>query len=455
MEILEQTLQNIVDTCGMTKTHIIPVLAMEEREVDGPAKAASLIQQFKEEFKEILVTYHPPNLPFDVPGKSSNERWAAKIVEKHAIAKQHDETTIVTICDADSLFTRNYFECLTAKYCLDIKDRDYTIHQAPIMHYHNLFDVPLFTKIVTLVVSMHEIAAASATYEERVPFSTYSLSLKLAQEVGGWDGDVIPEDWHMYIKCVMKTNGRTTIKPIYLPVSNYSVQANTYWESCKERWLQAKRHAWGISEIPHYLGLLLTDPTVKKRPLLRNLKLFYKISSLHVLAGTQWFYFGMASMFCTILGVCKFVYPESAYIDELIQWSKPFQIINLISLVPIVFGLYQNTHLMLGYSQQYAKAYNKEWSTSRKLITRIGLVFYFCIIWNIGFGPAVLFFTYIPTLIAAVKLIFHDNIKYDVATKATSHGSNLDAMIDSDDDSEVNIDVDLLEVSSDEVDDLV
>eukprot|EP00437_Effrenium_voratum_P035471 CAMPEP_0181474400 /NCGR_PEP_ID=MMETSP1110-20121109/40635_1 /TAXON_ID=174948 /ORGANISM="Symbiodinium sp., Strain CCMP421" /LENGTH=289 /DNA_ID=CAMNT_0023599577 /DNA_START=622 /DNA_END=1488 /DNA_ORIENTATION=- len=289
---------------------------------------------------------------------------------------------------------------------------------------------------MTLVVSMHEIASSSIRHEEHVPFSTYSLSLRLAQEVGGWDGDNIPEDWHMYIKCSMRTGGRAILRSVYLPVNNYSVGADTYWDSLKERWYQAKRHAWGLSEIAYYLNLL-GDSSIRKKPLIRNLKMSYKLISLHVLAGTQWFYFALASSFCTVIWILSMTHPDSAYIKELMWYSRPFQFFNAVTLPIILFGLYQNTDLMLSYSETYSKAYTKAWSTTRKVLTRIGLVIWFVIMWNIGFGVAVFFYTYVPTLINCVKLLFQDNITYHVATKATSH-SNLSTIIDSNDDSDVD-----------------
>jgi hypothetical protein len=51
-----------------------------------------------------------------------------------------------------------------------------------------------------------------------LPFSVYSLSLSLVMEAAFWDPTVIPEDWHMYLRCFYATNCLLSVEPIYLPV---------------------------------------------------------------------------------------------------------------------------------------------------------------------------------------------------------------------------------------------
>jgi len=85
-----------------------------------------------------------------------------------------------------------------------------------------------------------------------VCYSTYSLSAVLAEEVGGWDGDFISEDWHMALKCFFATGGRLRITPIFLAVMNYAPVGDTTWQTVLARWTQAKRHALGFSEMIYF-----------------------------------------------------------------------------------------------------------------------------------------------------------------------------------------------------------
>ena len=58
--------------------------------------------------------------------------------------------------------------------------------------------------------------------QRRVLFSqsTYSLSMRMAHDVGYWDADVIPEDWHMFLKCFYQLEGAVDVQPIFLPIGN-------------------------------------------------------------------------------------------------------------------------------------------------------------------------------------------------------------------------------------------
>ena len=68
----------------------------------------------------------------------------------------------------------------------------------------------------------------------------YTLTLALANRVGGWDVDVIAEDYHMLIKCLycqyheqllsnesnhsVKTVSKMRLQPVFLPVTSYLVE---------------------------------------------------------------------------------------------------------------------------------------------------------------------------------------------------------------------------------------
>merc|ERR1719487_2234128 len=90
----------------------------------------------------------------------------------------------------------------------------------------------------------------------RFPYSTYSLPLELAARVGGWDANWIAEDWHMGIKCFLLTVGHATVKPIWLPLVNYTPEDDTWWTTILARWAQAKRHALGFSDLSYFFMMI-------------------------------------------------------------------------------------------------------------------------------------------------------------------------------------------------------
>jgi hypothetical protein len=117
-------------------------------------------------------------------------------------------------------------------------------------------------------------------------FSSFSLPLELVIEASPWDGDVIADDHHCYLKCFLysvyqqasqharghKSNGKVSggldpplvVRPILLPVKSTSVVADGCLSSWLARFEQAKRHSQGVAEFSYVLlgvfNLLRTLP---------------------------------------------------------------------------------------------------------------------------------------------------------------------------------------------------
>merc|ERR1712216_487423 len=60
----------------------------------------------------------------------------------------------------------------------------------------------------------------------------------------------------MGIKCFLLTLGRCYVKPIALPTLNYSPEDDTWVKTCWSRFVQAKRHALGFSDLSYYFMML-------------------------------------------------------------------------------------------------------------------------------------------------------------------------------------------------------
>lgn len=71
---------------------------MEQREVDGEAKALTLLRDFAKKFRSIDYSVHPSDIPREAPGKGSNIGWAArKLSAKYS--KQDRGDVVVTGID--------------------------------------------------------------------------------------------------------------------------------------------------------------------------------------------------------------------------------------------------------------------------------------------------------------------------------------------------------------------
>lgn len=76
-------------------------LAMEQKEELSADKAGQLMSTFEKSFLHVHATFHPPGIPGEIAGKSSNVAWAARrIMEVHrADLKMDCCNVIVTVMD--------------------------------------------------------------------------------------------------------------------------------------------------------------------------------------------------------------------------------------------------------------------------------------------------------------------------------------------------------------------
>ncbi|MBI4497733.1 MAG: glycosyltransferase family 2 protein [Chloroflexi bacterium] len=266
---------------------IIVVLAMEAREHGAAEKARQLQKEFTGRFAHIFFTLHPVGLPGEVPGKSSNEDWAARWAKRYLVDELGYDLDALTItsCDADSLFHPRYFSALTYQFCTD-PQRYRAFWQSPIFLYNNIWQVPSPTRLVSILSTVNFLADLANGRGLVFPQSTYSLSMRMADEVGYWDGDVIPEDWHMFLKCFFALGGEVRVAPIFLPTGSDAVYSGTYWGSLVTRYKQAKRHAWGAIDIPYTIQQFLLHPEVSVR---RKAQRLWAVTENHLVWSTHWF----------------------------------------------------------------------------------------------------------------------------------------------------------------------
>lgn len=299
VEKLRMTVQALADQQD-AKTRLTVVLAMEAKEgEEGEQKAETLIREFEGQFAHIFATYHPAGIVGEVPGKSSNEAWAANRAKEYLVDGLGYDLATMTIssCDADSIFHKDYFACVTYKFCTD-PNRYRRFWQAPIFMYNNIWEVPMPIRVVSILSSINTMADLCKGHRQVFPHSTYTLSFQMHEEIGGFDADVIPEDWHHFLKAFFHTNGETEVDPVFLPVGCDGVKAATYRGSLMMRYKQAKRHAWGAADIAYAAQQCLLHPEI---PVFKRLRRTWGLLENHVLWSTHWFILSLGGVVPTFL----------------------------------------------------------------------------------------------------------------------------------------------------------
>ncbi len=277
-------------------SQLVVVLAMEAREPGAEEKASNLLLRYRSRFAEMFATYHPHGLPSETPGKGSNEAWAAREAHIKLIeSRRYDIARFtVTSCDADAVFHPRHFDALNYLF-LTNPDPYRTFWQPTIFNSNNIWDIPAPLRIMDGLSGINRMANLVLPGSVKFPTSCYSTTWQLLTEVDYWDEEVIPEDWHVYLKSCFMLGDRVHVEPIYLPLGNDCVLTDSYVKTMKAHYAQSVRHAWGASDIPYAWRAAFTtgSPLSWKR----RLALSGAVTKVHSLWMAQWYIITLGNFF--------------------------------------------------------------------------------------------------------------------------------------------------------------
>jgi len=285
MKILCRTLDQL-SLQRNARTQISVLLAMEAAEPESYQKAQSLNRQYADFFANVYFTVHPRGLMGEMQCKSANLSWAVNrflenVVDEHEL---DPDKLVLTTMDADTRWHVNHFAALTYHFATN-EDRHRIFWQAPIRYHGNIWQVNPLMRIINTYATAFELAYLAAPWWMAMPMSSYSLSLKLLEQSGNWDTDVIADEWHMLIKAYFATGGHVSIQHIYLPFLADSTTGANIFQSIKNRYSQTLRHAWGSKEVGYMLARLIENPSVFS---FNSIKLLLRIAHDILLAGAGW-----------------------------------------------------------------------------------------------------------------------------------------------------------------------
>ena len=277
-------------------SQVVVVMAMEAREPEARAKAGRLLLRYRTAFADMFATYHPAGLPNETPGKGSNEAWAAREAHIRLIENGGDDIArySVTSCDADAVFHPNHFEALNYLF-LSAADRYRTFWQPTIFNSNNIWDIPAPLRIPDGLSGINRLSNLVMPGSVKFPTSCYSLSWQMLHEVDYWDEEVIPEDWHVYLKCCFTLGDRVHVESLFLPLGNDCVLADGYMKTLRAHYAQSVRHAWGASDIPYAWRSSFN----KRSPLSRKRKFLLTgaVTKVHSLWMSQWYIITLGNIF--------------------------------------------------------------------------------------------------------------------------------------------------------------
>jgi len=388
LPMYEEPLQIVRDAIGhllktdYPKEKMIIVLACEERAQKLVRQtAAAAEKEFGGKFYKFLVTWHPSGIPGEIPGKGSNETWAARkakelIVDPLGVPYQN---IIFSSFDVDTCVFPKYFSCLTYYY-LTSKKPTRTSFQP----------IPLFINNIWQASTISRIFSFSSTFwhtinqerpEKLITFSSHSMSFQALVDIGFKQTNIVSDDSRIFWQCFFKYKGDYEVKALYYPISMDANVSKNFFRTLVNMYKQQRRWAYGVCDIPYFLFGFLKN---------KKISLYKKYSlGMEVIGGH--FSWAVASILIFLLGWLPLFLGGSDFSQTILSYNLPKVISRLmtISMIGLVGSVYLSFLLLPPKPPQYGR--------HRYLFFAVSWLF---------FPIMMLFFTAIPALDAQTRLMF-------------------------------------------------
>jgi len=248
LDKLRLTVQALADAEWPRERKICAIITRETDE-DGIANVKALQQEYAGDFAELIHILDPLE-PGIVVGKSSAMAWGGKFLYRLLVRERSMDPRriIVTDLDADYRVHRQYFTYLSWVHLTD-PNRETQLYQ-PIPYFHNnIWEAPMLQRLFAALLTQLQMWR-SALPEKLQSFGSYSATLHMVHDVGYWATDAIPEDSRFYWKSYFRYGDRFRAVPLFMPIYGDAVRARGYWRTMAQQYLQARRWAWGVTDIP-------------------------------------------------------------------------------------------------------------------------------------------------------------------------------------------------------------
>ncbi|MCD6402334.1 hypothetical protein J7L36_00560 [bacterium] len=267
-EIIDSSLEALLN-CDYPKEKMIVLLALEERAGKKAKKVAKMAKEkYKAKFFKFLVTFHPKNLPGELPGKGSNVAFAINKTKKEIIRalSLSPENIIISNFDIDTRPYPQYFLCLTYNF-LKVKNPFRSSFQPIPLYNNNIWEAPAFSRVISTSGTFWQMMQQERP-EQLVTYSSHSFPYKVFQDIG-YPSNIVSDDSRVFWKAYLYYNGDYKTVPLNYPVSMDAVMAKTLPRTIVNQYKQQRRWAWGVENIPFLLYHFVKN---KKIPLSEKIR---------------------------------------------------------------------------------------------------------------------------------------------------------------------------------------
>lgn len=249
-EVLEPTIQAVIESNFDCKNNLILIIADEARVPSGHKLGQEMLKKYANKCFHMYSITHPQGLPGELIGKGGNITHAGRYLKEFVDKKGIDiENVLVTTLDSDNRPHPEYLACATYEYIVE-PERDYRAFQPISLFLNNIWDAPAPMRVLATGNSFWAIVNSVRPHMLR-NFSAHSQGLKALVKTDFWSVRTIVEDGHQYWRSYFAFDGRYEVTPISVPIYQDAVLESTYTKTLRAQFIQLRRWAYGASDVAY------------------------------------------------------------------------------------------------------------------------------------------------------------------------------------------------------------
>jgi hypothetical protein len=308
-EYLQKILRTIADQDYPHMDKVIPVLAVEDRAGKKQKEIINrLKKEFKNEFGDIWVFYHPEGIPGEIIGDAcANLRWAGIEASKKARKlKMNPSHTIFNKCDSDTRFHPKYLSAFVYTYLTSSKRTRKFYSPAVLIYSNNYWKVPGLIRVFSASLTMGIINEWLTAKSQKQSFSCYGANFYLLEKIDFWDARTGAEDTYFYWNAFLHLNGDFEGECFWLPITMDAVEGKNTLDAFRSLYKQQLRWGWGVFIMPMSMQGMLWN---------KKISLFQKIKKFLLLSGTY-------NIIITISILLTFSMPILTLLNQELEYSS-------------------------------------------------------------------------------------------------------------------------------------
>ena len=334
-EVIEPGIESL-SSQSFPAQRILVVFAVEERAPQQVKnEIVSLQKEHLSKFLDILVIFHPDNLPGEARVKGANVTHAARRTTDYLARKNIPVDNVILSCfDADTVVSPHFFACLTYHFLVTPERYNASFQPIPVYH-NNIWQVPCFARVMEIGSSFFQLIEATNP-EKLVTFSSHSMSLKALVEVDYWPVDMISDDSAIFWKCYIHFNGDYRVVPILTTLSMDVAGSKNWLQTIRTIYKQKRRWAWGVENFPIVMRLFLKSNEISLYDKIRH---GFKLFEGHI----SWATWGFLLSF---IGWLPITFARQEFMYSVVSYNAP----RVISVIFNLAGLSLAISILLSIS---------------------------------------------------------------------------------------------------------